>query len=111
MQKSQLSSKVLVQALHTLVQTEDTTGASQEAPKATEAVPVESAHLGMTESIAFLIHGSDFCGFAWMRRVNKDNIDIIRNYLDFLCLLRANPGYSEAHAMILPEALTPAALG
>jgi len=60
MQKSQLSSKVLVQALHTLVQTEDTTGASQETPKATEAVPVESAHLGMTESIAFLIHDSDF---------------------------------------------------
>jgi len=46
-----------------------------------------------------------------MRRVNRDSIDIIRNYLDFLCLLRANPGYSEAHAMILPEALTPAALG
>jgi len=63
------------------------------------------------ETAALLIHGLNPCGFAWVRRVNEDNIDINRNYLDFSRPLPANPGYAEVHAMILPEALTPQALG
>jgi hypothetical protein len=63
------------------------------------------------DTAALLIHGLNPHGFAWVRRVNEDNIDINRNYLDFSRPLPANPGYAEVHAMILPEALTPAALG
>lgn len=63
------------------------------------------------DTAALLIHGLNPYGFAWVRRVNEDNIDLNRNYLDFSHPLPSNPGYEEVHALILPEALTPAALG
>ena len=63
------------------------------------------------DTAALLIHGLNPYGFAWVRRVNEDNIDLNRNYLNFSRPLPANPGYPEVHALILPEALTPAALG
>lgn len=63
------------------------------------------------DTAALLIHGLNPYGFAWVRRVNEDNIDLNRNYLDFSRPLPSNPGYAEVHALILPEALTPAALG
>ena len=63
------------------------------------------------DTAALLIHGLNPYGFAWVRRVNEDNIDLNRNYLDFSRPLPNNPGYGQVHALILPEALTPAALG
>ena len=58
-----------------------------------------------------LIHGLNPYGFAWVRRVNEDNIDINRNYLDFSRSTPTNPGYEQVHDWILLEELTPAALG
>lgn len=51
MQKRQPSSKATVQALHSLDQTLDTTGTAQGARRATEAVPVVSAHHASTEVV------------------------------------------------------------
>jgi hypothetical protein len=62
------------------------------------------------DTAALLVHGLNPYGFAWKRRVNEDNIDINRNYLDFSRPLPRNPGYPEVHALILPDALTPQAL-
>ncbi|MCF8168476.1 MAG: M14 family metallopeptidase, partial [Rhodoferax sp.] len=62
------------------------------------------------DTAALLIHGLNPYGFAWVRRVNEDNVDINRNYLDFSRPLPANPGYAQVHDLILPEALAPAAL-
>jgi hypothetical protein len=63
------------------------------------------------DTAALLIHGLNPYGFAWVRRVNEDNVDLNRNYLDFSRPLPSNPGYGQVHTLILPEALTPAALG
>ncbi len=52
MQKRQPSSKASVQALHSLDQTRNTTGTAQGARRATEAVPVVSAHHASTEVVA-----------------------------------------------------------
>ena len=52
MQPRQSSSKASVQALHCLEQTQDTTGTVQGARRATEAVPVVSAHHASTEVVA-----------------------------------------------------------
>ena len=52
MQKRQPSYKASVQALHSLDQTQDTTGTVQGARGATEAVPVVSAHHASTEVVA-----------------------------------------------------------
>ena len=51
MQKRQPSSKATVQTLHSLDQTLDTTGTAQGARRATEAVPVVSAHHASTEVV------------------------------------------------------------
>ncbi len=63
------------------------------------------------DTAALLIHGLNPYGFAWVRRVNEDNIDINRNYLDFTRPLPANPGYEQVHALIQFDELTPAAMG
>lgn len=63
------------------------------------------------DTAALLIHGLNPYGFAWMRRVNEDNIDINRNYLDFARPVPANPGYEQVHALILLNELTMEALG
>lgn len=53
---------------------------------------------------ALLIHASNPYGFSWGRRVNEDNIDINRNFIDFDAgAPPANPAYAEAHAWLLPE--------
>jgi transposase len=52
MQPRQPSSKASVQALHSLEQTQDTTGTAQGARRATEAVPVVSDHHASTEVVA-----------------------------------------------------------
>jgi hypothetical protein len=52
-----------------------------------------------------IIHASNPYGFSWGRRVNEDNIDINRNFLDFdRAAPPANTAYAEVHAWLLPEA-------
>jgi len=48
------------------------------------------------------IHAINPHGFAWLRRVTEDNVDLNRNFADFARPLPANPGYDE-----LAEALCP----
>ncbi len=55
------------------------------------------------ESLAYMaIHAINPHGFAWLRRVTEDNIDLNRNFADFSKPLPENPGYDE-----LTEALCP----
>ncbi|GAB7528287.1 hypothetical protein PS3A_06950 [Pseudomonas sp. 3A(2025)] len=44
-----------------------------------------------------MIHLINPWGTAWMRRVNEDNIDLNRNYLDFTQALPTNPAYAALH--------------
>jgi hypothetical protein len=50
-----------------------------------------------------LIHGHNPHGFAWLRRVNEDNIDLNRNYVDFSQDQDPNDYYLEVKDLVLPE--------
>jgi hypothetical protein len=50
-----------------------------------------------------MIHAINPYGFAWLRRVTHENVDLNRNWIDFTAPLPANPGYDE-----LSEAACPA---
>jgi len=49
-----------------------------------------------------LIHAINPYGFAWLRRVTEDNVDLNRNWIDFAAPLPANPGYVELADVICP---------
>jgi hypothetical protein len=64
---------------------------------------------GLPDGCAMLlVHGVNPYGFAWNRRVNEDNIDVNRNYLDFSKPLQLNEAYERVHAMIMPRDWTAA---
>jgi Protein of unknown function (DUF2817) len=50
-----------------------------------------------------LLHGHNPHGFAWLRRVNEDNIDLNRNYVDFSEEQDPNEFYLEVKDLVLPE--------
>jgi hypothetical protein len=50
-----------------------------------------------------LVHAINPYGFAWIRRVNEDNVDLNRNCIDFDASVPENPGYDA-----LADALVPA---
>jgi hypothetical protein len=50
-----------------------------------------------------LLHGHNPYGFAMGRRVNEDNIDLNRNYVDHFRRYPANAGYEELHHAICPH--------
>jgi hypothetical protein len=49
------------------------------------------------------IHGINPYGFAWLRRVNEDNVDLNRNFLDHAKPYPANPGYLALREAICPR--------
>ncbi|MDP9013052.1 MAG: M14 family metallopeptidase [Pseudomonadota bacterium] len=49
-----------------------------------------------------LIHAINPYGFAYLRRVNEDNVDCNRNFIDFRSPLPANPDYDVVHAALIP---------
>ena len=49
------------------------------------------------------IHALNPYGFAWIRRVNEDGVDLNRNFVEFAMPLAANPGYDELHSALLPQ--------
>ena len=50
-----------------------------------------------------LVHALNPYGFAWVRRVNEDNVDLNRNCVDFSAALPENPGYDELADALVPE--------
>lgn len=55
------------------------------------------------------IHASNPYGFSWGRRVNEDNMDINRNFIDFAAKQPpANPAYAEVHDWLVPQDWTDA---
>jgi hypothetical protein len=55
---------------------------------------------------ALLIHAINPFGFAWTRRVNEDNVDLNRNWIDFTAPLPPNPGYDELADDLVPTEWT-----
>jgi hypothetical protein len=53
---------------------------------------------------AVLVHAINPHGFAWLRRVTEDNVDLNRNFADHESgSYPANPDYSGLHAALVPE--------
>jgi len=57
-----------------------------------------------------LIHGINPHGWAWLRRVTEENVDLNRNWVDFDAPLPVNPGYGELHPHLVPASLDAATL-
>lgn len=58
-----------------------------------------------SDQAVLLVHAINPYGFSWMRRVNEDNVDLNRNFVDFDDL-PANPDYSELADALAPEEWT-----
>lgn len=50
-----------------------------------------------------IVHAINPYGFAWIRRVNEDNVDLNRNCIDFGGQLPANVGYDALADALVPE--------
>jgi hypothetical protein len=51
-----------------------------------------------------LVHANNPFGFAHLRRVNEDNVDLNRNFIDFDANIPANDGYAQLHDWLVPRA-------
>lgn len=51
---------------------------------------------------ALVVHAINPYGFAWQRRVNEDNVDLNRNFIDHDKGLPKNPAYAEIHRLLVP---------
>jgi hypothetical protein len=49
------------------------------------------------------VHAINPYGFAWLRRVTEDNVDLNRNFVDHAAPLPRNPGYDELAELICPS--------
>jgi hypothetical protein len=49
-----------------------------------------------------VIHALNPHGFAWIRRVNEDNVDLNRNFQDFTKPLPRNDAYDALHSVLIP---------
>ena len=55
------------------------------------------------DTAVLFVHALNPYGFAWLRRVNEDNVDLNRNYLDWSRPPPENPGYFEIARALLPS--------
>lgn len=53
-----------------------------------------------------LVHAINPYGFAWLRRVTEENVDLNRNFVDFAKPLPGNPGHDELADALVPRALS-----
>ena len=60
-----------------------------------------------TGTAALLVHAINPYGFAWLRRVTEENVDLNRNWIDFKNPAPANPGYDELADAAVPPSWTP----
>jgi hypothetical protein len=52
---------------------------------------------------AILVHAMNPHGFAWLRRVTEDNVDLNRNFVDHDRTPPPNDEYDRLHPVVLPE--------
>jgi len=67
-----------------------------------ERVPADAA--------VVLVHAVNPWGFAWARRVNEDNVDLNRNFLDHAAPHPENPDYDALYGVLNPTSLDPAVI-
>jgi hypothetical protein len=55
---------------------------------------------------SLIVHAINPYGFAWLRRVTHENVDLNRNWIDFNSPLKTNPGYQALAEQICPREWT-----
>jgi hypothetical protein len=55
---------------------------------------------------ALHVHAINPYGFAWIRRVTEENVDLNRNFVDFTAPLPTNPAYDTLADALVPPALS-----
>lgn len=71
----------------------------------------KNLHMEMEDGFALLaIHAINPHGFAWLRRVTEDNVDLNRNFIDHNAPYPTNEGYDELHEAICPREWNDAAI-
>jgi hypothetical protein len=63
------------------------------------------------DTAALLIHAINPYGFAWLRRVTHENVDLNRNWIDFDAALPKSPGYDEVAGLVAPAEWNESARG
>jgi len=67
---------------------------------------------GLPASVGvLLIHAINPHGFAWLRRVTEDNVDLNRNFLDHDAPHPVNAPYADLHDLLIPDQWTDASVG
>ncbi len=65
-------------------------------------------HLTLPPGVAVVhVHAVNPHGFSHARRVNEDNVDLNRNFIDFGQALPVNADYADIHNLLLPEQWPP----
>lgn len=59
------------------------------------------------ELAILVVHAVNPYGFSHLRRVNEDNVDVNRNFVDFGAPLPMNPLYAKLHPLLLPATWPP----
>ena len=54
------------------------------------------------DTAAMLVHAINPYGFAWLRRVTHENVDLNRNWADFSTASALNPGYDDLSDALCP---------
>lgn len=49
-----------------------------------------------------IVHALNPVGFSWVRRVNEDNVDLNRNFIDWSAAAPTNDGYGEIADLLVP---------
>ncbi|MFX7984992.1 DUF2817 domain-containing protein, partial [Acinetobacter baumannii] len=65
------------------------------------------ARLAASRLALLLVHAVNPYGFAHLRRVNEDNVDLNRNSVDFAEAASANPADIEVDPLLLPSTWPP----
>lgn len=69
--------------------------------------PAFHAAVTATGVAVLLVHAVNPHGFSHGSRVNEDNVDLNRNFLDHAGTYPANVGYAELHDLLLPDVWPP----
>jgi hypothetical protein len=63
----------------------------------------DSLHEAFGKNVCVIVvHALNPYGFAWIRRVNEDNVDLNRNFQDFTKALPRNDAYDALHSVLIP---------
>jgi Protein of unknown function (DUF2817) len=63
--------------------------------------------IGRSDIAVLMLHALNPYGFSHLRRVNEDNVDLNRNFVDFGKPLPVNSAYAEIHSLLLPATWPP----